>query len=377
MKIGIGTTSIEPGICHGKIDGMGVYTNNLIQYFHKNHYSVVRVAYTPLKKIFYKNLCSPEVNLFPPYIIAMASQFVQLGSYLNRKIENKIDIFHSPDYCIPQFKKIPVVATLHDAIMFKHPEWCNQRLRTLKNFILKKSIKHADHFIAISNIMVADLIEYWGIEESKISVVHNGITHEWFKQLQNSEKEPVLNKFNLKEKKFLLSVGTLQPRKNIVRLLKAYEALPKDIKDEYPLILIGKNGWQTEEIIQEINRLRKESAIQWLQYIDDKDLKVLYQSAKLFLFPSLSEGFGAPILEAFASKTPVLTSNVTSLPEVAGEAAYYVDPYSIESITQGLSTLLTSDSLCNELVDRGEKRVTEFSWEKCSEKTLAIYKKLL
>ena len=377
MKIGIGTTSIEPSICHGKIDGIGVYTKNLIQYYHEHHYSVVRAAYNPVKKIFRNNLRSPDVNLFPPYIVAMASQFAKFGAYLNKKLENKIDLFHSTDYCIPQFKNIPVVATLHDAIMFKHPEWCNPRFRTLKNFILKQSIKHADHFIAISNIMVPDLIEYWGISENKISVIHNGITHDWFKELTNEEKVPVLNKFNLKNKKFLLSVGTLQPRKNILRLLKAYEALPNDIKHEYPLILIGKKGWRTEEILQEINRLTKENVIQWLQYINDTELKVLYQSAKLFLFPSLSEGFGAPLLEAFASKTPVLTSHVTSLPEVADDAAYLVDPYSVESITLGLKTLLTSDSLCNELIKRGEHRVTQFSWEKCSEKTLEVYRKLL
>lgn len=377
MKIGISTTTIEPNLASGKIDGIGVYTKNLVEYYYMSHYNVIRAAYPPLRKLFQLPSLSSEVNLFLPYSISTAGHFTLLGPYLNKNIENKIDLFHSTDYRIPQFKKAPVIATLHDAIMLKHPEWCNPRLRSIKNFWLKHSIKYADHIIAISNTMVPDLIEYWGIDANKISVVYNGINDWWFKKLSTDEKNVVLNKFNLNEKKFLLSVGTLQPRKNFIRLIKAYQALPHDMQKEFKLVLIGKNGWQTNELVHEINELTKTNSVLWLQYIADDDLRALYQSAKLFLFPSLSEGFGFPILEAFASQTPVLTSDLTSLPEVAGNGAYFVDPYSIDEITNGIITLLTSDSLCTGLIKQGEERVKQFSWKQCAEETLKVYKKVL
>ena len=376
MRIGISTTTIEPSLSFGKIDGIGVYTKNLLQYYNTTQNPVIRVAYPPLRKILQISALSSQVNLFLPYSISSACHFTSLGCYLNKNIENKIDLFHATDYRIPQFKNIPVIATLHDAIMFKHPEWCNPRFRTFKNKLLKHSIKHADHVIAISKAMVSDLIEYWGIDENKISVVYNGITDWWFNTVSAQEKNAILAKFNLKEKKFLLSVGTLQPRKNFMRIIQAYQALPRDIQNEYKLVLIGKNGWQTEELVREINQLAKNNSVLWLQYIADEELRALYQSAKLFLFPSLSEGFGFPILEAFASKTPVLTSNLTSLPEVAGNAAYLVDPYSINEISQGMATLLTNDTLCDELIKRGEARATQFSWTTCAEETLQVYKKM-
>lgn len=181
--------------------------------------------------------------------------------------------------------------------------------------------------------MVPDLVEYWGVDENQISVIYQGISDWWLEKISVAEKEVVLNKFNLK-KKFFLSVGTLQPRKNFSRIIQAYQLLPEAVQKEYKFVLVGKDGWQSTEIRNEIMRMTAENKVAWLQYVTQKELRILYQSAQLLLFPSLSEGFGWPILEAFASSIPVITSNTTSLPEIAGNAAYFVNPCSVEEISQ-------------------------------------------
>jgi glycosyltransferase involved in cell wall biosynthesis len=265
-----------------------------------------------------------------------------------------------------------VIATLHDAIMLKHPEWCNPRLRSIKNFLIKQSLQWVNHVIAISKAMVPDLVELWGVSEKKITVVHQGISHDWLEKISLEKIKYLLEKLNIKQN-FLLSVGTLQPRKNFIRVIQAYELLPHEIQKEFKLVLVGKDGWQSTEIRNEIIRMTAENKMVWLQYVSPEELRALYQSAQLLLFPSLSEGFGLPILEAFASNLPVITSNTTSLPEIAGDAAYFVDPCNIEEIKQSIVTLLTNTSLCTTLIKRGEERVKQFTLKKCAEETFKVY----
>ncbi len=365
MKLGI--TALNPN--QQNIDGIGVYTQNLLSYFAAKHYDIKTIPYQPLSNIPYSR------DAFLPHSLALASFFTPLGPWFNRNIEKNIDIFHCTNYLIPRFKKIPVVATLFDAIMFKHPEWNHDTLLSLKNYLKKRSAQWADHYIAISHAIIPDLVNYWGIDEKNISVTHLGIAPHWFNSMSEDEKNKVLHKYKLK-KNFVLSVGTLQPRKNISRLIEAYQQLPYELQTEYPLVLVGKNGWQTDELTKTIHQLEEKNVLRWLTYVPSEDLQALYQSAVLFAFPSLSEGFGLPILEAFASKIPVLTSSTTSLPEIAGEAAYFIDPYHTEDISHGLFTLLNDPSLCMQLIQKGHERAQQFSWDKCAQETDKIYQKL-
>ncbi len=376
MQIGIGSTKIEPTLCHGHIDGIGVYVQYLLQHYNKLNYAVLPVSYPTLRNPWRRTLLPNSTHFNAPYPFATAISLTPLGSRLNHALEKKINIFHATDYLIPRFKKIPVVATLHDAIMLKHPDWCNPRFRQFKNFLIKSSLQWVDHFIAISQAMVPDLVEYWGVDEKKISVVHQAVSDEWLEKISVEEKECTLKKWHL-QNNFFLAVGTLQPRKNFLRIIQAYELLPKAIQKEHKLVLVGKDGWQSDAIRQKITAMAADNKVIWLQYVTQKELRILYQSAKLLLFPSLSEGFGFPILEAFASHLPVVTSNTTSLPEVAGDAAYFVDPSSVEEICQGMTTLVGNPALCTELVKRGQERVREFTLKKCAEETLKIYQSLL
>lgn len=365
MKLGL--TAQNPS--NSNIDGIGVYTQHLLRHFAAQHYDIKTIPYQPFLNLPYSR------DAFLPHPLALASSFTPLGPWFNRNIEKDIDVFHCTNYLIPRFKKTPVVATLFDAIMLKHPEWDKSKLLPLKNYLKKHSARWADHYIAISHAMIPDLVNYWNVDEKKISVTHLGVDDIWFETISEEKENVVLQKYNIR-KNFILSVGTLQPRKNFLRLIKAYQQLPYDLQREYPLVLVGKNGWQTDELIKTIHELEEKKILRWLAYVPSEDLRALYQSATLFAFPSLSEGFGLPILEAFASRTPVLTSNTTSLPEIAGDAAYLIDPYNIDEISHGLYMLLSDSVLRKQFIQKGNKRARDFSWQKCAEETYKIYKRL-
>lgn len=352
------------------IDGVGVYTANLLKYLADLPCDITTLHYPAFGKPPYSR------KTFLPLPLAMLSSFTPLGPWFNSKIEQSIDLFHCTDYRIPRFKKIPVVATLHDAIMLKHPEWDNSTWLSLKNFLKKSSARWADHYITVSHAMISDLVNYWHIDEKKISAVHSGIDDIWFEKISAEKKAAVLQKYNLPQQ-FILSVGMLQPRKNFARLIQAYQRLPLELQKEYKLMIVGKNGWQTQDLLKTIRHLEEKKVLHWQSSVPLEDLRALYQSATLFAFPSLSEGFGFPVLEAFASGTPVLTSNTSSLPEIAGKAAYFIDPYHLDDISHGLLELLSNRTLREQLIQLGHKRVQQFSWQHCAQQTYKIYQSLL
>lgn len=376
MRIGLTSTTIEPVNTHGKIDGIGIYTKNLYDEFIKNHEEV-----TPY---FFPQTSEKPISCFPngkalalPYMSStILSLITPAFISIHRNIKNNIDIFHATDHMIPKLKNIPTVATIHDALMFKRPDWHSAKFGNIKKYGRKKSLSWATHFITISNAMVPDLIEFGGIKEENISVVYNGVSPWWHEQLSAEDKQQLLQKFNLPPK-FILFTGTLQQKKNLPRLIEAFLQLPLDIQEEYPLVISGRAGWGTEESLAAIEKLTSAKKGYWLDYVSIEELRALFQSASLYLYPSLHEGFGLTVLEAFASKTPIMTANVAALPEVADGAAYLIDPYSIDGMCMGMQTLLTHPELREELVLKGSKRVQDFSWEKCAKETLKVYQGVL
>lgn len=372
MRIGLTCTSIEPLITGGKIDGIGTYTKSLYEFFVNQNIEIIPFSF-PKSKLNFNPSSFPKGQKFPlPYPIATLVSFMSQNLY--RGIESKIDLLHSTDHMIPRIKNIPVIATLHDALMFKEPEWYTHA--ALKNRIKGKTMGWAKHFITISQAMVSEIGKYLNIPEEKISVVYNGISKWWLQEVNFEAKQEVLRRLNI-PKNFLLFTATLQPKKNLPRLIDAYLQLPEEIIHDCPLIIVGKAGWKTEESLAAIQKLTEKKAGRWIQYVSQEELRALYQSAKLYLHPSLHEGFGLTILEGFASKTPVITSNITAMPEVAGGAAYLVDPYSTSEIASAIERLLRDEALCQELIHKGSERVKLFSIEKCAEETLKVYHKVL
>lgn len=377
MQIGLGCTTLEPAISKGQIDGVGFYTKNLLHELTAANQSVLPYSFPPMKNWHISSGLPQGGILKLPYMAYTACSLVTPRSIpIYQSLENKIDLFHATDHLVPKLKKIPVVATLHDGLMLTHPHWYNSRFRKIKNFLCVKSMRWADHVITISNSMLKEVIEFWGIPEHKISVVHNGIADEWFHPIPKEQQKSCQQKLGIPEN-FILVVGTLQPKKNIPNIVTAYLALPKDLREQFPLVIVGKDGWNTAESLAAIETLTAQKAGYWLKYISDEDLRALFQAARLYLHPSLHEGFGLTILQAFAANTPVLTANITAMPEVAGDAAYLVDPYSCAELNRGMQTLLTNDTLCQDYVNKGALRAREFSWKKCAAQTLKIYEKLL
>jgi len=372
MRIGLSCTVIEPAITQGKIDGIGTYTKSLYDEFIKHNHQVIPVSF-PTETLTASAL--PNGQLFPSSYTH--SILMSMLKPLQNDLRNHIDLLHVTDHMVPKLKHIPVIATVHDATMFKYPQWYfNSKLGNLKKWMRKKSLSWADHVITGSPTMIPELVDYCGIDPKKISVVYDGISPWWSESLSSTEKKNLLSKFNLPEK-FLLFTGTLHPKKNLPRLIQAYLQLPSDIQTEYPLIVAGRAGWDADESLASIRHLIIRKRGRWLDYVTIEELRALFQSASVYVHPSLHEGFGLTLLQAFASHTPVLTSNITAMPDTAGGAAYLVDPYSIDSIKNGLEKMITSLTLQNELREKGIHRVKQFGWEQCAQETIKIYQSII
>ncbi len=376
MRIGLTCSTIEPALTSGKIDGIGVYTKTLLDQLAKLQHEVTPFSFPTLTK-WLKSSGFSQGKIFPlPYTPATLLSLIQpCAELLYKNSDEKIDLLHVTDHMIPRISHAPIIATIHDALMFTHPEWYQSKLRGIKNTLRKKTFHWVKHFITVSHAMVPELVEYLGIPEKKISVVHNGIAPWWYQEISTEYRKSILKNLNLPEK-FILFTGTLQPKKNVSRIIEAYLLLPTDLRREYPLVIAGKAGWDAKDILIAIQKLQTEKAGYWLDYVSNEELRVLYQSATVYLCPSLHEGFGYTLLEAFAAKTPVISANISALPEIAGDAAYLVDPYSVAEIRTAMRTLLTDESLRSTLVQKGYARAKEFSLEKCVSETLKVYQRI-
>ena len=172
-------------------------------------------------------------------------------------------------------------------------------------------------------------------------------------------------------------MGTLQPRKNLLRVLQAFQQLPDTVRKTHPLVIVGRNGWNNEELLPQLHALEQKGEGRWLSYLPQSDVLALLQSASALVFPSLYEGFGLPVIEAFASQCPVIASNSTSLPEVSGNAAWQVDPHSVESISAAMQDVLSQSTLREEKIQIGLARAHHYNWNECARQTLDVYRKVL
>ncbi|MCL4634691.1 glycosyltransferase family 1 protein [Burkholderia sp.] len=283
-------------------------------------------------------------------------------------------LYHETNFIASRYRG-PTVVTIHDVSHRPHPEFHPREAVRYLDDGLPRTLAQAQTVIAVSHYTKRALHDLFGLPDEKVVAIHLGVDP-LFRPYDAADCGAVLAAHGLRHRGFILSVCTLQPRKNLPRLVEAFCRMPAGVREAFPLVLIGADGWMNSTLMRAIAPLVAARQVIVPGYVSRHDLARLFASAALFAYPSLYEGFGLPVLEAMASGTPVLTSNVTSLPEVAGGAALEVDPRSIDAIADGLSRLADDASLRDVLGGKGLLRAAQFTWASTVEKTCDVYRSL-
>ncbi len=315
-----------------------------------------------------------KIRVIPEYLTLWWDQ-VKLPHYIKRE---RIDLFFSPCYKAPFSISCNLVITILDLLFLKIPFY-HKPANFLYNCYIKNITNsiagRADAVITCSEHSKRDLIEILKLPQRKIRVIPLGL-EERFCPAGVRSVEKIKEKYNLKEK-YILYVGNLRPHKNVQALLKAYAHLPEKLKQEYQLIIVGEKCHYYNVLLKLVKELKIDSRLIFTDFLEDADLPVLYSGASLFVFPSFYEGFGLPPLEAMACGTPVITSNVSSLPEVIGEAGILINPEDTYELTKAMKKLLTDAELISEMREKGLKRVKLFQVQETNQKILNLFEKIL
>ncbi len=355
---------------HKRVDGTRVYLNEILKRFGTLDTETKFHLYH--RSVFDPSLVPPN---FPNYLVKVCFfPFAWMQTRFAWEIFwTSPEKLFLPIQAAPFFvsRKTEVTATIHDLAFKRYPETFPRRHLFKLNLLLGVAVRRADKLIAVSESTKNDLLEFFPeLLPERIRVIHHGFDSEFFgTRLSPLELSEKLKNYQLQSTSYVLYVGALQPRKNLVRLIKAFN-VAKQTMFEMKLVLVGEKAWLSGEIFEAREKSPYKEDIIMTGAVSFEDLRVLYQGARLFVFPSLYEGFGLPILEAFASRVPVLTASNSSLLEVGGKATLYCNARSVDDIAEKLERLWSEEALQEELIQRGEEQLKKFSWDKCAEETL-------
>lgn len=285
---------------------------------------------------------------------------------------DNLDILHV-QYMTPLSAPCPIVTTIHDISFRLHPEWFGLKDRLIMNAFIPRALRTARAVITPSESAAENIRREYDYAPDRIFVTPEAAQEKFFEPIDTIQSRRTRDKFGI-DGRFMLYVGNLQPRKNAARLIRAFMSAREnhDVPDQ--LLIAGQYGWKHGRDRRQLDRARKDGHIRHLGYVNDDDLPALYSEATAFLFPTLHEGFGLPVLEAMASGTPVLTSNVSALPEIAGDAALLVDPTDEEAIAAGITRLALDGQLREKLIAAGRARARQFSWDDTATGTIEAYR---
>ena len=288
-----------------------------------------------------------------------------------------IDLFHAPHYVLPPLTPCKSVVTIHDCIHLRFPQYLPNRFAYL---YARSSLWVATHrstrVLTVSEASKRDILRYFRVPEEKIDVIYNAIDEQFDERPTDEEIRRVRERYQLDDP-FVLYAGNIKPHKNLERLIEAFHTLRKHGFEHVKLLIIGDEISRYATLRRAVHRHKLHHHVRFLGFVSDKTLACLYRLAGVFVFPSLYEGFGLPPLEAMASGTPVITSNVSSLPEVVGDAALLIDPYEPDAIFQAMRRVLSEPDLANGMRSRGLARVREFSWDRSIRRVRQIYDEVL
>lgn len=348
--------------------GIGQYGYNLIQsLINKKGIDYTFFLQKDIK-FNYSNIIYNK-NYKSAYERMFAEQFIMPFKY------NKFDLVHFLDYSSPLVPiKAPFITTIHDLTFYRYPKTFTNKSRKIKQMLTPISINRASAIIAVSESTKKDILEYFPQAEGKVKVIYPGKPD--FKKIEDKTYIEYVKKIYGIEGNYILSVGTLEPRKNIISLLKAFVKVHRKIKD-MKLVLVGSKGWLYEEVFTKVNNMEIRDNIVYTGYVEQQHMSVLYSGAEVFVYPSIYEGFGLPPLEAMSCGVPVVVSNTSSLPEVVGGAGAYCNPHDIDSISGAILSILNSDEIRKDLIYKGLKQCEKFSWEKTADNVIDLYRQIL
>ncbi len=283
------------------------------------------------------------------------------------------DLVHYPCNVIGLRERSSAVVTVHDLTFLEEPAWYRWERAMYNRWGVSRSVRRAARIIAVSEATANALVNRLNVNRDRIDVIYNGVD-ERFVPVDDETKAAVRAKYEMPER-FFLFVGTLEPRKNLVRVIRAWAKIADEM--DYDLVLVGREGWKAEPIFEAARSANQSNRIRFVGFVEHGDLPGLMGTANALVYPSLAEGFGIPVAEAMACGTPVITSNVSSLPEVAGDAALLVDPLDEAAIADALKRLAHDSALRADLSTRGLERAKKFSWRQSAEQTMETYRRAL
>jgi glycosyltransferase involved in cell wall biosynthesis len=313
----------------------------------------------------------PVVDHFELKRIRPVNPFIRIPlSFPFEFQRGRLDIFHA-QFIIPPFCNCKSVTTIPDILFERYPEFFpwfeNRRCRAL----IPWSVRRADHIITVSQSSKNDIVYYYHIDPNKVSVIDEAPRDEFRVLDRDKCRELIAKKYGIVDP-YLLYVGRINARKNLVRLVEAFSRLRRQ-GARHKLVIVGKQDWHGERVLEKVKELELVNEVVFTGYVEWDDVPAFYNAADLFVFPSICEGFGAPIVEAMACGVPVVTSSGSALEEVAGGAAVLADPFSVDSINNAIETVLADCELAQSLSQKGLKRVEDFSGRRKAEQTIAIY----
>jgi glycosyltransferase involved in cell wall biosynthesis len=369
MRIAINTLAMK-----SKLHGVGNYIKNLVWSLSSRDSKNEYLLFVSKENIGHVQglPANFEIVLAPgnPSKKILWEQFILPGKLK----KYSVDLYHGPSFSMPFVKTCLQVVTIHDASFNLTPEHHPMYRRHYYRATVPGVMRNVDAVISVSQRAKSDLLKLVSVTPQKISVVPLGVDPRFHSVKNENKLLSLRNKYDL-PRPFILFVGMIEPRKNIELLVDAY--LSGNCSDRFDLVLAGSLGWDHSQLLQKITASAKKHCIRLPGYIEDADLPALYSAAEVFVYPSIYEGFGLPILESMACGTPVITSSVSSLPEVAGNAALLVDPRNLADLAWALQKVLAEKSLRDELTARGLQRAAIFTWDLTAQKTLSVYQHLV
>ncbi len=383
MRIGLDCrTILQPD--RGEAAGVGHYTYQLARHLVEQNRKLLEPHTLVL---FFDRQVTEEAKLHrfrDPGVEVFDFPFIQYKKFLPVTYSHflvaaflrraKLDVFHSPIPHLPLSYGEPSVVTVHDVAIYKYPDLFPKGQQFSTKVVVPQIIKRAHKIIAVSKTTKNDLRELFGVPEDSITVIYNGLDPRFFQETAPEEIAQMRKTFSI-QKPYILFLSTLEPRKNVERLIDAYTKV-RDRGHDVQLVLAGKEGWGVEKIYDRAARSPHKKDILFTGYVESDLIRPLFAGAEVFVSPSIYEGFGMPVTEALAQGVPVVTSRFGSLPEVVGQAAELVDPYSVTDIRDAIDRILSDPALRARLKAAGQLQARKYAWDRCALETLKVYEQI-